>query len=353
MKNIRFAKHLLSASVLLAFALPSSAAIITGANYGGANLTLNNGDIISGTFINVGSFIIPNAVTVYLAGGSPLAVSAKNIAIQGILSGSGAGFAGGASGHNGLTGSGPGAGGGGQYGSFVHASGGAGGGSGGAGGYGGSSFGMGPGTSSPGVANGAAMGSGGGGAGNHGCCNAGTGGAGGAGGGSITMTALDALFLTGSILADGKNGFHGTAGDYPASGGGGGSGGTVNLFGTLFLYGLIDASGGTGASYIGQPGHGYAWGNGGGGGGGGNILLSGMADFGLNFGIDVGGGVAGASLNLDGNSPRRSAINAAAGSSGIFVNNTQPVAEVPEPGTIALFGLGLLGFAFSQRRRRN
>ena len=49
MKLSKITKSLLAASVLLSFALPSSAAVINGANYGGANLTLNNGDILSGT----------------------------------------------------------------------------------------------------------------------------------------------------------------------------------------------------------------------------------------------------------------------------------------------------------------
>jgi hypothetical protein len=194
------------------------------------------------------------------------------------------------------------------------------------------------------------MGSGGGGAGDH--YSGGTGGNGGAGGGSITLTALNSLMLTGSILADGQNGFQGIADSYASSGGGGGAGGSVNLFGTLFLDGLIDASGGSGASFTGTVNGGYAWGNGGGGGGGGHILLSGLADFGTNFGFDVGGGVAGASLNLDGNTARTSAVNARAGSAGTSVNSTLPVADVPEPGTLALLGLGLLGFASARRKTR-
>jgi hypothetical protein len=349
MKLSHFTRSMLAASMLLAFALPSSAAVINGADYAGANLSLQDGDVISGVFTNVGSFIIPSAATIYIAGGSPLAVSAQRIDISGILSGRGAGYAGGANGHDGSAGVGPGAGAGGQFGGSVHASGGGGGGSGGAGGYGGSSFGSFPGIAPGGVANAAMMGSGGGGAGNHDCCGYGTGGAGGAGGGSITLNAFNALFLTGSILADGKQGFQGIPGQCPASGGGGGAGGTVNLSGRLFLDGLIDASGGNGGSYIGQS-CGSAWGNGGGGGGGGHILLSGTANLGANFLMDVSGGAAGASLNLDGNSPRASAVNATAGAGGVVVNNTQPMADVPEPASAALLALGVLGFVSTRRK---
>ena len=351
MKSSILKRNIVALSVLLASAGSALAVPINGADYGGGNLFLNNGDVLSGNFTNVGTFVIPFGATVYVADGVSLSVMAQQISIAGSLNAVGSGFAGGLNAFNGNPGAGPGGGGGGLHGNSVHASGGAGGGNAGVGGNGASSFGGGPAPSIGGAFNNNLMGSGGGAAGDHSCCNPGQGGDGGAGGGAITLNALTSLVLTGSISSAGENGFQGVAGDYPASGGGGGSGGSISLIGTLMLNGLLDVSGGNGGNYIGNVGPGgQAWANGGGGGGGGRIFLTGAASFGANYLVDIFGGSAGASLNLDGGNQRPSAVNATAGQAGSITNDTAPISEVPAPGALALLGLGLLGFGAARRR---
>lgn len=348
-----FRQRAIVASFLCLAAGSSSSAVVVGTDFGGANLILGNGDVLQGSFTNVGNFVIPFGATVYVANGTALSVAAQQVTVAGWLSGMGAGYAGGLHGQSGLAGQGAGGGAGGAFGAYVHSSGGAGGGGAGAGGNGGSSLGSSPGTAAGGVANAALMGSGGGAAGDQGGGHTGVGGNGGAGGGAISIHAAVALHLTGGISAAGRDGLQGVAGSYPVSGGGGGAGGTIDLFSAfLNLDGALDASGGDGADYIGSPVYSSAYGNGGGGGGGGRILLAGQASFGTQYQADVAGGAAGASLNLDGNRPRSSAINALAGQAGVINNQTVPaVNNVPVPATPLLVALGLLGTALVGRRR--
>ena len=49
---------------------------IFGANYGGANLTPANGDVLSGTFTNVGQFLVSGGTTVFEASGVALSAVA-------------------------------------------------------------------------------------------------------------------------------------------------------------------------------------------------------------------------------------------------------------------------------------
>ena len=96
-------------ALLLAVLLPAPgfAATIVGTDYAGANLTPANGDVLQGTFTNVGKFTVGAGLTVFAAPGLPLAVYASTIDVQGTLSGSGRGKfagAGGAVGAAGLAG---------------------------------------------------------------------------------------------------------------------------------------------------------------------------------------------------------------------------------------------------------
>lgn len=353
MKNIKSVATAAAIGLGIAgFGSAANAVVINGADFGGADLTLSNGDVLVGSFTNIGNFNIPVGVSVFVQNGTGLSVGANNINIFGTLDAQGAGFAGGQNAQSGNPGSGPGAGAGGQYGGAVHASGGAGGGYGGVGGNGGSSFGGSPPPSIGGtsygvaIAPGLTLGSGGGGAGNHGCCNFGIGGDGGAGGGAVMLTASGLLTLTGSLVAAGDNGTEGVGADYPASGGGGGAGGTIALFGNMSLDGLLDVSGGIGADFNGLGIYSSLYGNAGGGGAGGRIAISGAAIFGTNFAVDVSGGDGGISRNSYGG-----AVNATAGGDGSFSDETEILVAVPEPGMIAVFGLGLAGLAVTRRRR--
>src|SRR5690606_1191482 len=105
------------------------------------DVVLADGDVVSGTFTNVGEFVVPAGATVTVEPGTALVVEAEVIRIEGTLDGTGAGHAGGtgpdAPMSNGAAGEGPGAGGGGTYGGCVRGGGGGGGGYGGAGGDGG------------------------------------------------------------------------------------------------------------------------------------------------------------------------------------------------------------------------
>jgi hypothetical protein len=335
-------------SLLLAGTLsvsPAYAVLIVGGNLGGGDLTPANGDILSGTFTNVGTFSIPLGATVFVAGGVPLSVTASAINIDGILNGVGAGFAGGPSVNNispncqgsgtpsGIAGSGPGGGGGGLFGNCVHGDGGGGGAYGGAGGQSGSFFGSAPpptlgGSSYDPNAGTVEMGSGGGSgsAFGDGAPASGFSGAGGAGGGSISLFA-GTIMLDGFILVDGADGLAGVS----ASGGGGGSGGGILLSGTMFLDGPLSASGGDGAG-----GSGAGLPIGGGGGGGGRIKLLGLADFLPGFSVNLSGGAAGPTQFLSGGT------QATAGGDGVLLNQTEPV-PVPEPSTLLLLASVLIG----------
>jgi len=257
---------------------------------------------------------------------------ANNIVIDGILDGSGTGFAGGPSvPYNtsgcpgdgtvtGIPGSGPGGGGGGLFGCNVHGSGGGGAGYGGNGGA--SSQAISPAGPTPGgVAYGDAVspsvnqGSGGG-SGSRYNQIPGASGAGGAGGAAISL--FGTIDLNGAILTDGRDGgpgiplnpFLGT----PA--GGGGSGGGVLLNGVLFLDGLISTIGGNGGS-----GSAFAAGSGGGGGAGGRIKLFGVCNLGVSFQVDVSKGIGGTSWSF-------SETFASDGQDGTFTNECVPIIVV-------------------------
>lgn len=341
-RKISQVKYVVAASLISLFVGQASASLVIGSNYAGGNLTLSNGDVLSGSFTNIGSFTIPFGATVYVANNIALSVSAQQITIAGLLNGLGAGYAGGLHAQNGAAGGGSGGGSGGGYGPAVHASGGAGGGSVGAGGNSASYFGSGPAPAAGGAANAAPMGSGGGAAGDHGGSYTGTGGNGGNGGAAISLNGVQALYLTGGISAAGHNGFQGVADNYSASGGGGGAGGTINLFSALLqLNGLLDVWGGDGASSTNS----IAYGNAGGGGSGGSIVLGGFSSFGVGYFADVDGGKAGISNS--------STVKAQAGALGQIFNHSQPLANnVPEPSSILLAGLGLLGLACTRVKRR-
>ena len=112
MSRILYGTAVIAASAVIALSAPSKAAVIVGGDFGGADLVVNNGDILQGTFTNVGNFTVGAGNTVFVAGGIALSIAANSIQIDGTLDGTGAGFAGAASpvgpAANGLTGSGTG-----------------------------------------------------------------------------------------------------------------------------------------------------------------------------------------------------------------------------------------------------
>lgn len=336
----------LALALLAAVAMPvaAQAAVINGTDWGGANLTVSDGDVLVGSFTNVGSFTLGAGLTAYVGQGSIFSLSANSITIGGTLDGTGRGYLGGAAVgdlQSGLSGQGPTGGAGGLQGQCVHSSAGGGGGNGGAGGDGGSSY-------NPAAAGGGvnaspfAMGSGGGSGGSH--CDGfdpGQGGAGGAGGGAAYLMASDLLTLTGSIIMNGFDGSDAADGGYYAPpGGGGGAGGAIWLSGDMILDGLLSVRGGAGGD------HGDSIYNdfdaSGGGGGGGRIILDGRAQLLSAFMTDVAGGVGG----LPGvNAPQNGQV-------GTFLNNTTELPEqVPEPAVPALLGLGVLALGLGRRRK--
>ncbi len=287
-------RTLLLASLLVGGS--ASAATLYGADYAGADLQPEDGDVLEGSFTNVGTFFIPGPATVRVAPGVALEVTAVDVAIMGTLSANGSGDLGGAltpipgmGADPGQAGTGLGAGGRGGPGACTHGGGGGGGGFGGVGGQGAHHLGQ-PGA--PGSTYGSAagpfvtgpFGSGGGGGGTS-CTEDGQ--PGGAGGGSIFVDA-DMILIGGSITADGGPGGQ----PLPTGGpGGGGSGGSVVLVGLAVTGGgNISARGGAGGDATG----GVA--GGGGGGGGGRIKIVNQV------GVEVAstlGGVAGVSVTPD------------------------------------------------------
>lgn len=275
---------LLAAAALL-WRAPVRAATINGSDYGGANLVPANGDVLKGTFTNVGLFEIGPGTTAFVSQGDALAVYAATISIRGVLDGSGSGAAGRSGGQTSSAGSdgvggGPSDSGGGS--GALAGKGGGGGGGGGAGGNGG-----GPGGGAGGGAYGstgtvtnplssddAFLGSGGGGGGGG---NSTPGGAGADGGASIYLEAASMTVTgTGAILASGADAADVTvaaAGTFPGAGGGGG-GGTVliRLPGSLTLMSgaSVQADGGDGGDLV----HNFGLASDpGGGGGGGRIKI--------------------------------------------------------------------------------
>ena len=273
-------------------------ALVVGHDFGGADLVVANGDVLSGVFTNVGRFVVPAGVTAYVDQGVALYVYADEIDIAGTLNGAGRGYAGGISqdlrGAQGVSGSGPGGGARGMMGPVVHATGGGGGGHGSTGGAGmtlvlpltapgGDAYDFEPDAIKPG--------SGGGSGANHAIAGFGRGGAGGAGGAGIYLEA-ETVDLKGNLVVDGSDGSQGSPGSSPlaVSGGGGGSGGGVLIRGafTCSQSAVISARGGIGADVVG----GIGWGTGGGGGAGGRVKFIGAGNP-ANCAIDLEGGQAG------------------------------------------------------------
>ena len=62
-------------------------ALIVGGDYQGADLLPANGDVLSGTFTNVGRFEIDAGETVLVQPGTLLSVQAQNVLIDGVLNG--------------------------------------------------------------------------------------------------------------------------------------------------------------------------------------------------------------------------------------------------------------------------
>jgi len=203
---------------------------------GGANISLANGDILAGTYTNVGKLSLPAGATVFVSPGDTLSVYASTIEIYGTLDASGRGQPGGGggpSGGNGTAGTAVSAGGGGNYGGAgTGGGGGAGFAAGGAGAgaigtAGAASTGYGASISAPLSADDAWQGSGGGGGGGD---NSLTGGGGAFGGGAVYLEA-SSVTVNGTINASGAAATSvtdGAVGTHPGGGGGGG-GGTIVL----------------------------------------------------------------------------------------------------------------------------
>lgn len=267
----------------LASAGGARAATLSGGDYAGADLLPANGDVLSGSFVNVRLFQLPAGATVFVAVGVPLTVYASTVSVAGTLDASGRGQTGGGGGPAGGTGSGgfgggPASAGGGSGGAADR-----GGGGGAYGGAGGAGAGTGGGTggavydttgtvTTPISADDVFQGSGGGGGGGG---AAAPGGGGAAGGGAIYLEAAS-MTVTGAILLPGATAaaIPVSASGSPASGGGGSGGGLVlRVTGSLSMAGArLTANGGSGGQTVDQldcPGNQKP----GGGGGGGRIKV--------------------------------------------------------------------------------
>ena len=285
-------------TVIILFLGSAQCVTVNGGDYAGADLLPNDGDVLSGTFLNVGHFLVDTLDTVNVDVSTLLRIECVSATIDGVLNGNGAGEPGGATnptaGEDGLVGGGMGGGQGGVYGPFLHGSGGGGGGYGAAGGNastvefdiidpadGGPAYGSASDTTG-------FVGSGGGSGANGGVGFLTFGGAGGAGGGGIVIIATTWLNVSGTIQCNGVDGEQGVfdpiANLYGASGGGGGSGGTILLQGMMDLTnGVLSANGGTGADANVTAEEEFI--QGGGGGAGGRIKLFGVIE--RNLGLDT------------------------------------------------------------------
>lgn len=328
----------MSARLLLAALLLASAArgaVIASGDYGGADLVVANGDVLSGVYTNVGLFSVPSGVTATVAAtasGANLQVYATTVSIVGVLSGAGRGQPAGdggqvpsGAGQNG-TGGGPAAAGGGT--GAAATKGGGGGGGGGAGGVGagdsgggvgaagGSAYGSTGTVTSPISSDDLYQGSGGGGGG----ANATTGGGPGAAGGAAIYIEAASMTVTGSILVDGSTASavtFGAPGVHEGAGGGGG-GGTVLLRITSKLSmgsgAIMSAKGGGGGnvdsgfvSTVKAPG-------GGGGGGRIKVFYASSAFGSVTFSTAAGapGNTSGFSGTVDASTPPASGVDGSA-----------------------------------------
>jgi hypothetical protein len=282
-------------------AAPAAATHYLGADWAGADLIVADGDVLEGTFTNVGRFEVPALTRVAVEPEVPLVVEADEIVIAGALFAKGAGFP---AQHAEADGNGPG---GGEWsGSMI--SGGGGGGHGGKGGRGG------PGECFAGKR---AGGAGGPTVGDPTDMSAplGSGGApgktigatdffGAAGGGSVTLRADTIWIAPGGIVgADGDRAPSADNNDFDSGVGGGGAGGTVLLDATtdLLVEGTLSVRGGAGGDGM----NGYCAEGGGGGGGGGGVLkmfgpFSGMPPLPSLRTSGGEGGITGGGMNSEG-----------------------------------------------------
>ncbi len=140
------------------------------------------------------------------------------------------------------------------------------------------------------------------------------------GGGAVEIGATGQLTVSGSILANGENGYF--------YGAGGGSGGAIFLHGsTVNISGNLAANGGIGSSAS----SGLTWAASGGNGGGGRVAI----DYSTPYQFYVDGGTL--------------AIG-----NGVFTLNEQPAAfsSVPEPSPLILAAVvSMLGFAGARLRK--